>query len=141
MKYYSSSDIQAFGKKQIASQTPLNMAQNWVLNNDPKFNEQTSQFTTSKTRMVDEAYEYVFNTMTMLMAENDSRKGQTSYIVLPKFVPTSATSFDRFAGQISNIIRAIPSMKDKVLISTYHPEHVEKSTQSPVPILVLTWNK
>mmetsp|Transcript_13146 Transcript_13146/g.29972 ORF Transcript_13146/g.29972 Transcript_13146/m.29972 type:complete len:469 (+) Transcript_13146:82-1488(+) len=132
---------EAFGKKQIASQTPLNMAQTWVLKNDPKFNKQTSQFTTSNTRMVDQAYEYVFNTMAMLIAENDSRKGQTSYIVLPKFVPTSATSFDRFAGQISNIIRAIPSMKDKVLISTYHPEHVEKSTQSPVPILVLTWTK
>jgi hypothetical protein len=68
-----------------------------------------------------------------------SKRGQMSYVVLPNFVPTSATSFDRFAGQVSNIIRAIPSMAERVTISTYHPEHVEKSTRSPVPIVVITW--
>ena len=129
------------------------MAQNWVLQNDPAFNENTSTFTTSNTRHVDAAYEFVFVNLAMLNAEEDdaasaaapstdtkkSKRGQMSYVVLPNFVPTSATSFDRFAGQVSNIIRAIPSMAERVTISTYHPEHVEKSTRSPVPIVVITW--
>jgi hypothetical protein len=148
------------------------MAQNWVLQNDPAFQEETSTFTTSNTRHVDAAYEFVFVNLAMLNAEEEdaemstttsssnnynnniqssssssssstenkkSKRGQRSYVVLPNFVPTSATSFDRFAGQVSNIIRAIPSMAEKVMISTCHPEHVEKSTRSPVPIVVITW--
>lgn len=75
----------------------------------------------------------------MLIAADDATRGQKSYVVLPNFVPTSATSFDRFAGQVSNIIRAMPSLADKVMVSTFHPEHVVKSTQSPVPIVVITW--
>lgn len=143
------------------------MAQNWVLQNDPSFHEETSTFTTSNTRHVDAAYEFVFVNLAMLNTEEGgadsstaagddtttttntstntnssimkSKRGQMSYVVLPNFVPTSATSFDRFAGQVSNIIRAIPSLVEKVTISTYHPEHVEKSTRSPVPIVVITW--
>lgn len=129
---------QAFGNKQIAAQTPLSMAQNWVLNNDPAFNEKSSTFTKSSTHQVDAAYEYVFNNLAMMNAQ-EPKRGQKSYIVLPKFLPTSATSFDRFAGQVSNIIRVMPSMKEKVVISTFHPEHVMTSTRSPVPILVITW--
>ena len=134
----------AFGSKQIAAKTPLSMAQNWILVNDPTFNEQTSTFTTSDTRHVDAAYEYVFNTLAMISTENmvsteTPKKGQKSYIVLPNFLPTSATSFNRFAGQVSNILLAMPTMKEKTVISTFHPEHVDAATRSPVPILVVTW--
>lgn len=69
----------------------------------------------------------------------EPKRGQKSYIVFPKFLPTSATSFDRFAGQVSNIIRVMPSMKEKVVVSTFHPEHVMASTRCPVPVLVITW--
>jgi len=131
---------EAFGNKQIISQTPLSMAQNWVLQNDPAFNEKTSTFTNSNTRHVDAAYEYVFNNLAMLNADAKSNKpGQKSYVVLPNFVPTSATSFDRFAGQVSNIIRAMPGLAEKVMVSTFHPEHVVTSTRAPVPIVVITW--
>lgn len=135
---------EAFGNKQIAAKTPLSMAQNWILVNDPTFNEQTSTFTTSDTRQVDAAYEYVFNTLAMISTENKvstetPRKGQKSYIVLPNFLPTSATSFNRFAGQVSNILLAMPTMKEKTVISTFHPEHVDAATRSPVPIIVVTW--
>lgn len=75
----------------------------------------------------------------MLIASDETMRGQKSYIVLPNFVPTSATSFDRFAGQVSNIIRVMPSLSEKVMVSTFHPEHVMASTRSPVPIVVVTW--
>jgi hypothetical protein len=135
---------EAFGNKQIAAQTPLSMAQNWVLANDPSFDETTSTFTTSNTHHVDAAYEYVFNTLAMISTENmvsmeTPKKGQKSYIVLPNFLPTSATSFDRFAEQVSNIIHAIPSMAKRMAISTFHPEHVDAARNSPVPIFVVTW--
>jgi len=129
---------EAFGNKQIAAQTPLTLAQNWVLENDPAFNQESSTFTKSNTHHVDAAYEYVFNNLAMLNAQ-EPKRGQKSYIVLPKFLPTSATSFDRFAGQVSNIIRVMPSLKEKVVVSTFHPEHVMASTRCPVPVLVITW--
>jgi len=135
---------EAFGKKQIIAQTPLQQAQNWALQNDPAFNEQTSTFTKSDTRHVDAAYEYVFNNIAMLNAADNAtsdspKRGQKNYVVLPNFLPTSATSFDRFAGQVSNILLQMPSMAEKVMLSTFHPEHVVASTASPVPILVITW--
>mmetsp|Transcript_6769 Transcript_6769/g.10172 ORF Transcript_6769/g.10172 Transcript_6769/m.10172 type:complete len:518 (-) Transcript_6769:633-2186(-) len=137
---------EAFGNKQIISQTPLSMAQNWVTENDPAFNKDTSAFTNSNTRHVDAAYEYVFHNLAMLTATMDDtdnekrhKRGQKSYVVLPNFVPTSATSFDRFAGQVSNIIRVMPNLVDKVMVSTFHPEHVVASTRAPVPIVVITW--
>lgn len=138
---------EAFGNDAtITAQTPLSMAQSWVLENDPAFNEYTSTFTKSDTRHVDAAYEYVFNNLAMLNSStkdgdggNTPKRGEKSYIVLPNFLPTSATSFDRFAGQLSNIIRVMPSLANRLMISTLHPEHVVKSTQSPVPIIVITW--
>jgi hypothetical protein len=131
----------AFGKQQVEAQTPLSMAQHWVLANDPQFDEKTSTFTTSDTRHVDAAFEYCFNTLAMINDPStpEPKRGQKSYIVLPNFLPTSATSFDRFAGQVSNIIRHMPNVSEKVLISTYHPEHCDGGTRSPVPIFVVTW--
>lgn len=143
---------EAFGDKQVASQSPLSLAQAWVLENDPAFDEATSTFTKSDTRHVDAAYEYVFNNLAMLDAADPAgpssgqqqprkkkKRGQKSYVVLPNFVPTSATSFDRFAGQVSNIIRAMPGMAERVMVSTFHPEHVTDGTRAPVPIMVITW--
>ncbi|KAL3816828.1 hypothetical protein ACHAXA_005106 [Cyclostephanos tholiformis] len=130
------------------TQTPLSMAQTWVLQTDPAFNEQTSTFTKSKSRHVDAAYEYVFNNLAMLNAADGdatlclldrSKRGQKSYVVLPNFLPTSAMSFDRFAGQVLNIVRVMPSLADRLMISTFHPKHNVKSMQAPVPIIVITW--
>lgn len=109
------------------------------MRNDPAFNDQTSTFIKSDTRHVDTAYEYVFNSLAMLAQDANVRPGRKSYIVLPNFVPTSATSLDRFAGQVSNVVRAMPGWKDRVLVSTFHPEHVAEGTRAPVPIVVLTW--
>ncbi len=130
---------QAFGDQYVRARTPLSMAQNWVLAIDPAFNEQTSTFTTSDTRHVDKAYEYVFNTLAMITAESPV-KGQRSYIVLPEFLPNSSYSFDRCAGLVMDIIKSLPSMKDTLTISTFHPEHISAQEASPVPILVVTWN-
>jgi hypothetical protein len=129
----------AFGDKQVTAQTPLSMAQNWILANDPDFNEQTSAFTTSNTRHVDKAYEYVFNTLAMI-SSGSPKQGQKSYIVLPEFLPNSSYSFECFAGLVSKILQTLPSMKDKMVISTFHPEHVDSHETSPVPVLVVTWN-
>ena len=137
--FLSSTSWQAFGNNHVVSQTPLSVAQNWVLENDPAFSEDTSTFTNSNSRHVDAAYEYIFNNLAMLGASANNKPGQKSYVVLPNFLPTSATSFDRFAGQVSNIVRAMPGLAEKVMVSTFHPEHVVTSTRSPVPIVVVTW--
>lgn len=131
--------LQAFGDNQLSAQTPMSMAQNWVLANDPAFNEATSTFTTSDTRHVDKAYEYVFNTLAMTY-EGKPTAGQRSYIVLPEFLPNSSYSFARFADLVNDIVDSMPSMKDKMTISTFHPEHLDGPVTSPIPILVITWN-
>jgi hypothetical protein len=130
---------EAFADKSFDARTPLSMAQNWVLQNDPAFNEATSTFTTSDTRHVDKAYEYAFNTIAMVLSQTP-KQGQRSYIVLPEFLPNSSFSFDRFAEMITNILNAVPSMQNKLKISTFHPEHIDAIDTSPVPILVVTWN-
>lgn len=116
----------------------MSIAQNWVLANDPAFNEGTSTFTTSDTRHVDKAYEYIFNTLAMTYEEKPV-PGQTSYIVLPEFLPNSSYSFIRFADLVTEIVNSMPSMKDKLTISTFHPEHLIGHEVSPVPILAITW--
>lgn len=130
---------EAFADKSYDAHTPLSKGQNWVLQNDPLFDQATSTFTTSDTRHVDKAYEYVFNTIAMILSQTP-KQGQRSYIVLPEFLPNSSFSFDRFAEMIANILNSVPSMQDKTSISTFHPEHIEAMDTSPVPILVVTWN-
>lgn len=117
----------------------MSRAQNWVLENDSSFNQETSTFTSCDTRHVDKAYEYVFNSIAMSLADSPTQ-GQKSYIVLPEFLPNSSFSFIRFAGLVSKILESVPSVKDKLSISTFHPEHIDATETSPVPIFVVTWN-
>jgi hypothetical protein len=130
---------EAFGDKQISVETPMSKAQNWVLDNDSSFNQETSTFTSCDTRHADKAYEYVFNSIAMSLADSP-KQGQKSYIVLPEFLPNSSFSFVRFAGLVSKIIESVPTVKDKLSISTFHPEHIDAAGTSPVPIFVVTWN-
>lgn len=133
------SRAQAFGDKQLAPRAPLGLAQDWVLRHDPAFNAETSAFTESTTRHVDTAHEYVFHNLAMLAGDAAVGRGRKIYVVLPHFAPTSATSLDRFAGQVSNVVRAMPGLAERVVLSTFHPEHVTEGTRAPVPIVVLTW--
>jgi len=137
----------AVGKEIV--EDPLVRAQNWISMNDPFFDEGTSTFTKSSATHVDAAYEYAFSSMAMHIASGSTQTwtsgsteyqiGSRSYIVMPKLVSSSATSFEKFANEINKISRTIPGLGDLVSVTTMHPEQVQNDRRSPVPILVFQW--
>lgn len=130
--------------EEVTTVTPLSMAQTWISNNDDLFDIARCAFTTSSTPHVDEAYEFLFTNLAMQSTQFNGDDGQgeaqkRQYLVLPNFCPSSATSMEKFAREADNIIRTMPSLKDKVAIECLHPEHVQAEKRCPVPVFVLQW--
>ena len=63
-----------------------------------------------------------------------------SYIIMPQFLSSSATSFEKFASQVTNIIGAIKGLEKHVSVNIFHPEHIDGVRQSPLPVFVIQWN-
>jgi hypothetical protein len=126
------------GGGEFSAVTPLQMAQQWALDHDPHVSEM-SAFTESRTAQVDEAYEFIFTNMAMLCEAKGVVERQ--YLVLPHFLSAAATSFEKFSKEVDAMISHLPDLKDKVEIVTFHPEHVEATKRSPVPLFVLQWKK
>jgi len=130
--------------KELSFLSPLKLAQKWVSENDPFFDINTSSFTSSSTQHVDEAYEFVFTNIAMQLStlvKPLRADGTRQYLVMPQFLSASATSFEKFSGEVTNILDAIPSFADRLKIVTLHPEHIEADKRSPVPIFVLHWTE
>ena len=131
----------------VSAVTPMTLAQNWIAANDPQFDIAACAFTTSDTPHVDEAYEFVFTNLAMQTSqfltpveksmEIGAQKRQ--YLVLPNFVTCSATSLEKFAVEVENIISTIPSIHGKVQVTCFHPEHIRDEKRCPIPVFVLQW--
>lgn len=124
----------------LSAATPLQMAQQWALDNDPHVSEK-SAFTESRTAQVDEAYEFIFTNIAMLCESKAKGAVERQYLVMPHFLSAAATSFEKFSKEVETMIGHLPDLKDKVAITTFHPEHVESTKRSPVPLFVLQWKK
>ena len=143
--------------EEINMVTPLMMAQTWIADNDPSFDVTASGFTVSETKHVDEAYEFVFTNLAMqtsqflnkpsFVTEKESSTASVAaagaqkrqYCVMSNFLTSSATSFEKFAKETTNIIQQLPVIKDKVELSCLHPEHIDASKRSPIPVFVMQW--
>ncbi len=131
----------------ISSISPMSIAQNWIAEKDPSFDVAACAFTTTDTAHVDEAYEFVFSNLAMQTSQYGVSAEQTTsagaqkrqYLVLPNFVTSSATSLEKFSMEVTNIISTLPSIKDKVHVSSFHPEHIQEAKRCPVPVLILQW--
>jgi len=136
--------------------TPLNMAQEWIAKNDADALARSSgsvAFTESSAQHVDEAYQFVFTNLAMLKesaaagaAEGDSAPGQQKserrqYLVMPRFLSSSATSFEKFSKEVQNIADALPDLKGRASIETFHPEHVDPDRRSPIPVFAMVWKE
>jgi hypothetical protein len=54
----------------------------------------------------------------------------------------AATSFEKFSKEVHTMISHLPGdLKDKMSIVTFHPEHVDSTKRSPVPLFVLQWKQ
>jgi hypothetical protein len=104
----------------LSAVTPLQMTQQWALDNDASVSEM-SAFTESPTSQVDEAYEFIFTSIAMLCVL------ERQYLVMPHFLSAAATSFETFSKEVENMISHLPDLKDQVDIVTFHPEHVDST--------------
>lgn len=133
--------------EEVSSVTPMSMAQNWIASNDDKFDAAECAFTTSDAAHVDEAYEFLFTNLAMQTTQFldganttvDSGAAKRQYLVMPNFLASSATSMEKFVGEVQNILSTLPPLRDVVKVSCHHPEHVDESRRCPVPTLVLSW--
>lgn len=134
----------ASGIDEISLVTPMILAQNWIAQHDALFDPKTSTFTASETKHVDEGYEFVFTNLAMQASifseRNAVHSGMRQYLVMSNFLSSSATSFEKFAREVTNIVKAFPGIAGNVQVSTLHPEHVDKDKRAPVPVFVWTWD-
>lgn len=134
------------GVDAISLVTPIILAQNWISEHVDGFDPRSSAFTATDAKHVDEAYEFVFTNVAMQTSKflDKSRDDQTiptktQYLVMSNFVTSSATSFEKFAQEVASIIDVLPALQGQVEVSTLHPEHVDSTKRSPVPVCVLNW--
>ena len=140
----------------FSSVTPLMVAQNWIDQNDPLFDVTQCSFTVSDTTHVDEAYEFLFTNLGMQTSRfldlrnssnNQNQQSTTEdaqkrqYMVLPRFLGSSATSLEKFTKQADRIIQTLPSIRNKVELTYFHPEDVNEIKRCPVPVIVLQWKE
>ncbi len=122
----------------------------WVVENDPSYNKHFSTFISSDLKHVDSAFEFVFLNLSLhkyvpSSGVSDSNikqryhSGARSYLVLPKFATSSATSFEKFTSDVRNIIQEIDGLEERVSVMAMHPEHIETDKRSPSPCIVLQW--
>lgn len=133
------------GIQEVAPVNAIDLTQGWIQENDPDFNQHLSTFTSSDLKHVDSAYEFVFLNLSLhkyLPFQSTTatmKPGARSYLILPKFISSSATSFDKFANDIRRIISTIHGLDRRVSIGSMHPEHIDAAKRSPHPVVVLQW--
>lgn len=138
--------------QEVSAVTTLNMAQQWIAENDPaaaKGSAETTPvaaFTETDTAHVDSAYEFVFTNIAMMADQATAKKEegtksqpqiQRQYLCMPHFLSSAATSFEKFSKEVAKISAVLPELRDNVTITTFHPEHIDPAKRSPVPIFAL----
>jgi len=153
------------GIEEVSTEDPIAAAQEWVTQNDSSYDYEKSIFTTTDTKHVDAAYETIFTILasqkqSLLSSSSSSLKkdtiqqngndrvavGSRSYIMMPNFLSSSATSLEKFSSEIDAILRTVAvegsNNEQQQLVSSvsiFHPEHVAKEKRCPVPMLVTQW--
>lgn len=157
--------MQVAGIEEVSTEDPIAAAQEWVTQNDSSYDYEKSIFTTTDTKHVDAAYETIFTILasqkqSLLSSSSSSLKkdtiqqngndrvavGSRSYIMMPNFLSSSATSLEKFSSEIDAILRTVAvegsNNEQQQLVSSvsiFHPEHVAKEKRCPVPMLVTQW--
>jgi len=129
--------------EEVAAVTPVKLAEQWIAGNHIA---DAAAVTESHTEYIDAAFEFVFANIAMMCDEASSKnvddgsnKVPTHFVVFPRLMSSAATSFEKFAKEVTNIVATLPELAPhNIEVSTYHPEHVDPSRRSPVPIFAIT---
>jgi hypothetical protein len=139
------------GIEEIVPVNAMEHTKEWVVRNDPRYSKNFATFLSSNLKHADSAFEFVFLNLSLhkyIPTDDDSssktkkvqyKPGTRSYLVLPKFASTSATSFEKFVNDIRNIIKTIKGLSDRVSVTYMHPEGVDGDRRSPSPVIILQW--
>jgi len=134
------------GVEELLVSSPISATQQWVIDNDPLYNPNISSFASADVTHADSAFEFVFSNLAMnKFTPNAVEKRKNydissrSYLIMPRFVSSSATSLEKFMADVKNIIEAIDGLNERVSLSMMHPEHVREERRSPVPVIAIQW--
>lgn len=138
------------GIDEVCVDNSLNSAKDWLIQNDPIRYPDASSFISTDAEHVDAAYEVIFTTIALDEKRNlsnddtfqsymDPNGHIRSYILMPNFLPLSATSFENFSYEVSNILQKL-CLNKPFSVYIFHPEHVLLEKRCPVPTLVFQWN-
>ena len=122
--------------QELSAMNPMQMAQDYIATHDPHV-PPTAAFTTSAAQEPDEAFEFVFTNICM-MAES-AVDAPRYYTVLPHFCAASATSLEKFGDQVQRICDATTECRGRVVMESFHPEHILPTRRAPVPVLSFQW--
>jgi hypothetical protein len=118
-------------------------------------NLQDAHFSNSNVEHPDAAFEFVFTKLAMFnhmeLSDNTMPRpkltagertyvpGPRSFFILPKFLSSSATSFEAFARGVDGIISCVDGLADRLQVYHFHPEHIDVDKRSPAPTIVFQW--
>lgn len=132
--------------EEILPNSPVVTARNWVANEDIMYDPHISTFTSSDAKHADAAFEFVFSSLAIqsynpkrALKRKEFNFGSRSYLVMPHFSSSSATSLGVFTRNVECIIGSIDKLKNRVSVIDYHPEHINVERRAPVPLVVLQW--
>jgi len=131
----------------VTSVSAMEATVGWIVENDAKYETHVSTFTSSDLQHADSAFEFVFVNLSLhkytpstSLQKPKLKIGPRSYLVLPKFASSSATSFEIFTNEVRNIIKTIDGLDDRVSVTALHPDNIKKDKRSPHPVVVLQWH-
>lgn len=131
--------------EEILPTSPIVTARNWIANEDPMYDPHISTFTSSDAKHADEAFEFIFSSLAIhsynpkrALKRKEFKFGSRSYLVMPHFSTSSATSLDVFTRSVRTILASL-DLKERVSVVSYHPEHMDVERRAPVPVIVLQW--
>merc|ERR1712157_331370 len=136
------------GIEEVMSDSSIIATQKWVTLNDPTYKREGSTFAVTDAKHVDSAYEVIFTNLAMQarsMREKKKEDGTSdkfsrSHIIMPHFLTSSATSFEKFASEVTNIIGKVKGLEG-VSVDIFHPEHINIRRQCELPVFVMQWNE
>lgn len=134
------------GIKEVMSDSSIVATQKWITLNDPSYRKEGTSFAVTDAKHVDSAYEVIFTNLSVQnrsmreKMEKDGAKSNSRYVrsnvIMPHFLSSSATSFEKFALEVSNIISKVKGLEG-VSVDFFHPEHINVRRQSQLPVLVI----
>lgn len=141
------------GIEEVSIENTIVAAQGWITQNDPLYDHKNSIFTVADAMHVDAAYEVVFTNIAAqkeaLSSSPSSEESNVkkdgkeykvsnlSYIMMPHFLSSSATSMEKFLTEMAKILGTVLRSNEVVSIYMFHPEHVLVERRCPVPTIAI----